>query len=89
MTYGSHETEVRELTLEPIGSREPVDELDLALTNVASATVDLDAAGLGDAGSIVLRITTDGIVDLHLTHDGGDHVTSVPAGEHTLTVDFD
>ncbi|WP_261166418.1 alpha/beta hydrolase-fold protein [Microbacterium sp. Marseille-Q6965] len=89
VAYGDHETEVRELALVPIGAHDPADELDLAFTNVATAAVDLDVAGLSDAESITVRVTTDGAVELRLRHGDGTHVTSVAAGEHVLTVELD
>ncbi|WP_203135680.1 alpha/beta hydrolase-fold protein [Microbacterium sp. JZ31] len=83
-TYGDYETEVRQLVLQPVGAREPVDELDLALTNVATATVSLDDAGL--TGDVTVRVSTDGASEVRFRQGDTERVKRITAGEHVLTV---
>ncbi|MBO3662339.1 alpha/beta hydrolase-fold protein [Microbacterium stercoris] len=83
-TYGDYETEVRQLVRQPVGTREPAQELDLALVNVGTATVDLDEAGL--TGAVTVRVTTDGESELRLRRGDTERIERVEAGAHVLTV---
>lgn len=83
--YGRYVTEVRELTLRPVGAVPPAAELRLDLTNVATATVHLDAAGLGK-GPVTVRVRSDGDTRITVRRGGGEHAYPVPAGDHVLTV---
>jgi pimeloyl-ACP methyl ester carboxylesterase len=85
--YGGYETEVRRLVLQPVGAQAPVDELDLVLANVATASVDLGDAGL--EGSVTVRVTTDGESELRFRAGGSERIERVNAGEHVLTVDLE
>ncbi|MGH2686561.1 MAG: prolyl oligopeptidase family serine peptidase [Actinomycetota bacterium] len=71
-----------------LGPPLPVENrLELRLTGVGTATVDLPAAGLDRCGMVV-EVTTDGPVDLRLVD--GDHVDerSVPAAAEGLELAF-
>lgn len=80
--YGDWQAEVRELVRVPTGSVPSSDELELTLENVASARIDLEEAGLGDAVSITLRVTTDGPASLLI----GTEPVDLPEGSHTLRI---
>ncbi len=85
--YSGRHTEIRELVHEQVGMREPSNELELDLTNIAAAAVDLDAAGLGEAEQVVLDIVTDGPTDIVLRGSGAERVLPVDAGSHRIVVE--
>lgn len=85
--YAGRATEVRELVREEVGEAEPTNDLDLDLTNIASASVDLDAAGFVRAERVVVHVATDGPTDLVLRGAGVVQGVSVDAGRHRIVVE--
>lgn len=83
-TYDGYDTEIAELAHEPVATIDPTDTLDVEFTNIAAATIDLDAAGFAGTENVRVTVTTDTPVRITLRRGGDDHTLTVPDGVQTL-----
>jgi len=83
-SLGDGPAQVRDQQRVTVGERAPRDEIEVAVENVATATVDLDAAGADVLASTTMRVTSDGDLRLALTRAGAREELPLPAGDSEI-----
>ncbi|MBD3941126.1 hypothetical protein IF188_05355 [Microbacterium sp. NEAU-LLC] len=84
--YDGYPTEIRTLERRETAAVPANDELTLEFANVASADVDLTAAGFADGTTVQLRVTTDGPTTVRLHRDGSMQHVELQAGTHDIVL---